>query len=318
MTTDAPAPSPVAVVAMSLPRLAGYFLLLGATGFGGPIALAGRMQHDLVDRRRWFDRRDFLDGLALSQLAPGPLAAQLAMYLGFLQSGALGATVIGFAFVLPSFLMVWALAVAYVRFGGLPWIGAAFYGVGAAVMAVIALAAWKLARTTIGTKPLLWSIWIVVTIVTAVTQREILWLIVLAGIIPAAWSLRGRRLATRAASAPRTPLVVALAATPASSLFLFFLKAGVLVFGSGLAIVPFLYGEVVQRYHWLSDRQFLDAVAVAMIGSSCFSRPGGFGRSRPVPACASLWQASPRRRAARWRGRRSSSAVARSSINGRP
>ncbi|MGZ7080582.1 MAG: chromate efflux transporter, partial [Thermoanaerobaculia bacterium] len=116
----------------------------------------------------------------------------------------------------------------------------------------------------IGRKPLLWSIWIVVTIVTAVTQREIIWLIVLAGVIPATWSMRHRQ-AAQPAERTAAPLVVALAATPASSLFLFFLKAGVLVFGSGLAIVPFLYGEVVQRYHWLNDRQFLDAVAVAMI-----------------------------------------------------
>jgi chromate transporter len=245
-------------------RLAAYFLQLGTTGFGGPIALAGRMERDLVEQRRWFDRREFLDGLALAQLAPGPLAAQLAMYLGFLRSGALGATLIGIAFVLPSFLMVWALAAAYVRFGGLPWIGAAFYGIGAAVIAVIALAAWKLARTTIGRKPLLWSIWIVMTAVTAVTQREIVWLFFLAGAVPALWSVRRPRRAKPAASTG-APLLIALFAAPASSLFLFFLKAGVVVFGSGLAIVPFLYGEVVQRYHWLTDRQFLDAVAVAMI-----------------------------------------------------
>jgi chromate transporter len=248
----------------ALPRLAAYFLQLGTTGFGGPIALAGRMERDLVEQRRWFARRDFLDGLALAQLAPGPLAAQLAMYLGFLQSGAFGATVIGAAFVLPSFLMVWALAAAYVRFGGMAWIGAAFYGVGAAVMAVIVRAAWKLARATLTRDPLLWSIWGVMTAVTAITQREIVWLFLIAGVVPALLSVRRARRATPADPAG-APLIVAIVATPATSLFVFFLKAGVVVFGSGLAIVPFLYGEVVQRYHWLTDRQFLDAVAVAMI-----------------------------------------------------
>jgi len=248
----------------SLPQLTLYFLRLGTTGFGGPIALAGSMERDLVERRQWFERQDFLDGLALAQLAPGPLAAQLAMYLGYLQSGALGATVIGVAFVLPSFLMVWALAAAYVRFGGMSWIGAAFYGVGAAVMAVIVRAAWKLARTTIGRDALLWTIWAVMTAVTAITQREIIWLVAIGGIVPVLASWRRFRAASRPRSAV-PHLVVAIASAPSTSLFFFFLKAGVVVFGSGLAIVPFLYGEVVQQHHWLSDRQFLDAVAVAMI-----------------------------------------------------
>lgn len=243
----------------TLPQLALYFLRLGTTGFGGPIALTGYMERDLVEQRQWFERQEFLDGLALAQLAPGPLAAQLAMYLGYLQSGGVGATAIGFAFVLPSFLMVWALAAAYVRFGGMPWIAAAFYGVGAAVMAVIARAAWKLAKTTLRRDALLWAIWVVMTIVTAVTQREIIWLVFIGGLIPVLRSFAPRR-----AAAPH--LFVAMAvATPSTSLFLFFAKAGVVVFGSGLAIVPFLYGEVVQQHHWLTDRQFLDAVAVAMI-----------------------------------------------------
>jgi chromate transporter len=241
-----------------LPQLALYFLRLGTTGFGGPIALAGYMERDLVERRQWFERQEFLDGLALAQLAPGPLAAQLAMYLGYLQSGASGATVIGLAFVLPSFLMVWALAAAYVRFGGMSWIGAAFYGVGAAVMAVIARAAWKLAKTTLRRDALLWAIWAVMTIVTAVTQREIIWLVAVGGFVPVLRSFTPPQW-----KAPQ--MFVAIVATPSSSLLLFFAKAGVVVFGSGLAIVPFLYGEVVQQHHWLTDRQFLDAVAVAMI-----------------------------------------------------
>jgi len=245
----------------TLAQLTRYFLRLGATGFGGPIALAGRMQRTLVDERRWFSRRDFLDGLALAQLAPGPLAAQLAMYLGAINFGALGATIVGTAFVLPSFAIVWIVAALYVRFGGMTWIGSAFYGVGAAVIAIIARAAWKLAATTLRRDPLLIAIWCAMAIVTAWSSREIVWLFVAAGFAPliAHWLRRPR------ATAFAFALMPALLSSEAARLFLFFAKAGAFVFGSGLAIVPFLYGEVVQRYHWLTDRQFLDAVAVAMI-----------------------------------------------------
>lgn len=232
----------------SLPRLALYFLTLGATGFGGPIALAARMQKTLVDEREWFSRQDFLDGLALAQLSPGPLAAQLAMYLGAINRGVFGATVIGAAFILPSLLMVWAAAFAYVRVGGLPWIGAAFYGVGAAVIAIIVRSAWKLAKTTLTSDVLLWSIAVAMTVVTVITGREIVWIFFAAGLLPLI-----------------RPQMRALLAVPLLEILWFFTKAGAFVFGSGLAIVPFLYGEVVQGRHWLTDRQFLDAVAVAMI-----------------------------------------------------
>src|SRR5205807_4032545 len=106
---------------VSLLRFTSYFLWLGTVGFGGPIALAGHMQQDLVDQRGWISKEDYVDGLALAQLAPGPLAAQLAIYLGYIRAGVLGATAVGVAFVLPSFLMVLALSAAYIRFGGLPW-----------------------------------------------------------------------------------------------------------------------------------------------------------------------------------------------------
>jgi len=119
------------------PRFVGYFLWLGTVGFGGPIALAGHMQQDLVDERGWISKEDYLEGLALAQLAPGPLAAQLAIYLGYIRAGVLGGTAVGVAFVLPSFLMVLALSAAYVRFGGLPWMRGMFYGIGAAVIGII-------------------------------------------------------------------------------------------------------------------------------------------------------------------------------------
>jgi chromate transporter len=246
--------------------LALYFLKLGTVGFGGPIALTGSMQRTLVDERRWITRRDFLDGLALAQLAPGPLAAQLAMYIGYLAGGAFGAFVIAVAFILPSLLIVWALSVAYVAFDGLSWMQALFHGVGAAVIAIIARSAWKLSKMTLGREPLLWLIFAGVGAATAVLEREVVWLFALGGCV---------RLAERTGSPGvfvwmSAPIVLAgpaAAQTSAglSQIFWFFAQAGACVFGSGLAIVPFLYGGVVQQHHWLSDRQFLDAVAVAMI-----------------------------------------------------
>src|SRR5437763_752242 len=149
---------------VSLPRFCAYFLWLGSTGFGGPIALAGYMQRDLVERRRWVTKEDYMEGLALAQLAPGPLAAQLAIYLGYLRAGTLGASLVGLAFIGPSFLMVLAISAAYVRFGGLAWMQPAFYGIGAAVVAIIARSAWKLAKMVLGKDRLKWAIFAVAMI----------------------------------------------------------------------------------------------------------------------------------------------------------
>jgi chromate transporter len=247
--------------------------MLGATGFGGPIALAGFMQRDLVEQRRWISPEDYTDGLALAQLAPGPLAAQLAIYLGYVRAGWVGATVVSVCFILPSFLMVWALSVAYVRFGGLPWMQALFYGIGAAVIGIIARAAHKLTRLTLGSNRLLWVIFAVMAVTTAWTQREIAWMFILAGVLTTAvatWRMRGD--AGPITHAPglgllalATPVAAGAAMPTLSTVFWVFVKAGAFVFGSGLAIVPFLYGEIVQTQGWLNDRQFLDAVAVAMI-----------------------------------------------------
>ena len=261
MSGDAQNPRPTAV---SLAQFMGYFLWLGTVGFGGPIALAGRMQQDLVDSRGWISREDYVEGLALAQLAPGPLAAQLAMYLGYVRAGILGATLVGIAFVLPSFLMVLALSASYMRYGGLNWMQAVFYGIGAAVIAIIARSAHKLTKLTLGKEPLLWGIFLVLAVSTAWTSREIIWLVVAGGVI---------NLAVKAIPARKSalasvvfPLGLALPASgPVLQIFLFFAKAGLFVFGSGLAIVPFLYGGVVEGHHWLNDRQFVDAVAVAMI-----------------------------------------------------
>src|SRR2546430_2699623 len=160
-----------------------YFLRLGTLGFGGPIALAGYMQRDLVEGRRWVSKQDYLEGLAFSQLSPGPLAAQLAMYLGWLRAGTVGATLVGITFILPSFLMALALASLYVHYGSLPWIQGMFYGIGAAVIAIIVRSAIKLVRTTVGRDWLLWTIFAVLAITTAWTKSEIVWLFVLCGFI---------------------------------------------------------------------------------------------------------------------------------------
>ena len=237
------------MTAPPLPALVAYFLRLGTFGFGGPIALAGAMQRDLVEKRGWVTPEEYVHGLALAQLAPGPLAAQLAIYLGWARAGIAGATLVAIAFVLPSLLMVLAISVAYVRFGGLPWMQAAFYGVGAAVIAIVLRSAYKLVRLTLARDALLWLIFIVNAVATAVLETEVISLIIAGGVIALAARFKGR----------------ALLAVASPQLFWFFAKAGAFVFGSGLAIVPFLYGGVVGQHHWLSDQQFLDAVAVAMI-----------------------------------------------------
>jgi chromate transporter len=249
-----------------------YFLRLGTLGFGGPIALAGYMQRDLVERYRWISKQDYVEGLALSQLAPGPLAAQLAIYLGWVRAGVLGATLVSLAFILPSFLMVLLLSALYLKFGGLSWMQGMFYGIGAAVIAIIARSAIKLIKMTMGKDRLLWALFLISAITTAWTESEIVWLFLLCGVI----SLLIKsplKLSSKTAVWMFMPWIDYLMAGlygPASigtvwKIALYFAEAGAFVFGSGLAIVPFLYGGVVEQFHWLNERQFLDAVAVAMI-----------------------------------------------------
>ncbi len=247
------------------PRFVGYFLWLGTVGFGGPIALAGHMQQDLVDERGWISKEDYLEGLALAQLAPGPLAAQLAIYLGYIRAGVLGGTAVGVAFVLPSFLMVLALSAAYVRFGGLPWMRGMFYGIGAAVIGIITRSAFKLTKLTLGRDKLRWGIFTILAVSTAWTSHEIIWLFLLGGVVSVLVKAYPMRMQPRSV----IPLLFTLGTFGVngtlSEIFLYFAKAGMFVFGSGLAVVPFLYGGVVQGHHWLTDHQFVDAVAVAMI-----------------------------------------------------
>ena len=248
---------------VALANFALYFLKLGCFGFGGPIALVGYMQKDLVEERRWISQEDYLNGLAFSQLAPGPLAAQMAMYLGFVRAGFVGATIVGAAFILPSFLMVLAIGKAYVSFGGTRVISALFYGIGAAVVAIIARSAIKLVKTSVKKDKLLWAIFLVLGIATAVTEKEIVWLFLAAGLLVMVARTDFSSLKRQTSTLFFIPPAGILSTT--GPLFIFFLKSSLFVFGSGLAIVPFLHGGVVQEHHWLTETQFLDAVAVAMI-----------------------------------------------------
>ena len=262
----------------SLGALVRYFLYLGTFGFGGPPALIGFMHRDLVERRRWIAEDEYRLGVALAQIMPGPLAAQLAIALGYFQHGVLGATAVGLAFVVPSFVMVLAISMAYVRYGGLWWMQALFYGIGAAVIGIIAIAAYKLARSTNKQDPWLWGVFGVLLIVTAWAQAELAEVFVLAGLV--LLFVRGRPTRRQAVLSALTGgaavggiwllerwmLQLSVGGEHVlAQVLLFFTKAGAFVFGSGLAIVPFLHQGVVQQFGWLNEHQFLDAVAVAMI-----------------------------------------------------
>lgn len=254
-----------------LSQLGNYALKLGTIGFGGPVALVSYMHRDLVESRKWISEAEYKEGLTLAQLMPGPLAAQLAIYLGFVHYGVLGATLVGVAFVLPSFLIVLALGWAYVELGGIGWMQAVFYGVGASVIGIITISASRLTQKTIGTNRLLGAIYLISAATTIVTESESILLFAGAGLT--VWVIRTvpwhkPRLTAASIFLPPLAMVPATNATLGdllTQIAVFFTKAGAFVFGSGLAIVPFLYGGVVKEYGWLNDQEFLDAVAVAMI-----------------------------------------------------
>lgn len=260
----------------SLSDLIRYFLKLGTLGFGGPVALIGYMHRDLVEERKWLHDDQYREGLALAQLTPGPLAAQVAIYLGYVHYGILGATLTGLAFVIPSFIMVVLLGIAYQQYGGLSWMQAIFYGISPAVIGIIALSCFKLTiksiskinPTSIRQNAWLWLFFLLMAVVTAITEREEIWLLLAFGFSymilknPPKW-LRKRPtynvilLTTSFFWQYDTPKLLQIG--------WFFTKAGAFVFGSGLAIVPFLRAGVVDEMGWLNEQQFIDSVAVAMI-----------------------------------------------------
>jgi chromate transporter len=257
----------------TLGGLVSYFLKLGSWGFGGPIALAGYMRRDLVEQRGWYTEEEYQQGLAIAQTMPGPLAAQLAMWLGFLERGALGALAVTIPFVVPPFLIVTAVAIVYVHYQGLSQVGDIFFGVGPVVMAIIAIAAWRLARSTNKYDPVLWAVAAIVCAATVIAGAEIAWLFLAAGLFGALYYGGGPpRLGTRLASVLPLPLLASVggfawtgAGVSLTTMALFFIEAGAFTFGSGLAIVPFLHHGLVDAHHWLTERQFTDAVAMGLI-----------------------------------------------------
>ncbi len=260
----------------SLKQFVFYFIKLGYSGFGGPVALVGYIHRDLVEQRKWVTEEEYKEALAFAQLAPGPLAAQVAIYLGFVHARILGATLAILAFCMPSFFMVLGIAIAYKAYGGLPWMQAVFYGISASVIGIISISAYKLSTRSIGKinwssirqNIFKWVLFLTAGIITVVTHHENVLLFIAAGLIymiikaPPAW--------IKKPGVTNSVFLIGLGLwefewNTLTTIALFFAKAGAFVFGSGLAIVPFLHGGVVIEHEWLTETQFVDAVAVAMI-----------------------------------------------------
>jgi chromate transporter len=248
-------------------ELVRYFLRLGCLGFGGPVALVGQMERELVDGKNWMTKEQMREAIAICQSLPGPLAIQVGIYASYLRAGFWGAWAGGWAFILPNFIIVAALGALYVHLGDLPAITAIFYGVSPAVIALILHSCYRLAR--LGMEDWLqWTIAAVCLGVTVILKAEVAILFIGAGIVGILHygSFRKR---TPAALTVTAPVLAQLAPTASGSvlgkLALFFLKAGSLTFGSGLVIVPFLEQGIVQQFGWLDQRQFLIAVAIGMI-----------------------------------------------------
>jgi chromate transporter len=249
--------------------LVSYYLRLGALGFGGPVALVGQMEKELVQERKWLTKEEMREGIAVCQSMPGPLAIQVGIYISYLRGGFWGAWAGGWAFILPNFIIVASLGALYTYFGGLSPVTAIFYGVAPAVIALILSSCYSLAK--LGMEDWLqWVIAAVCFVVTVAVQAEVALLFIASGIVGIAYYgslFRGK-------AVPSLPLLAAVPLVAATNgaagsilgkLLLFFLKAGSLTFGSGLVIVPFLEKGLVQQTGWLDERQFLIAVAMGMI-----------------------------------------------------
>ena len=246
-----------------------YFLYLGTTCFGGPVALIAAMQKDLIDEKKLFSQEEFKKGLALCQIAPGPLATQLTIYFGWLVWGWVGAAATGFFFILPSFIMVLFLAAFYIRFGSIPLIQDIFHGLSPAVIALVMIGAWKLSKKNLGTNKIAWLIAILNAGITAFSEVENLWIILFSGLIYATYQKFTDRSKMQLLSAWPLFFLSGIQGPTTwqtqKDILFYFSKAGAVVFGSGLAIVPFLHGGAVVEFHWLTEKQFIDAIAIAMI-----------------------------------------------------
>jgi chromate transporter len=262
-------PGPETERRVPIPALVRYFLRLGALGFGGPVALCGQMERELVGEKAWLSKSEMREAIAVSQSLPGPLAIQVGIFASYMRGGFWGAWAGGWAFILPNFLIVAVLGALYVHFGGLPWMTGVFYGVAPVVIALILHSCWRLSK--LGMEHWLqWGIAAFAFTATVILNAEVALVFVGAGIIGVLYYGSVFRRAPAAFSGAVLP-AAAGASAPASSLstigklILFFLKAGSLTFGSGLVIVPFLEKGLVQDHAWLTPRDFLIAVAVGMM-----------------------------------------------------
>jgi chromate transporter len=254
-------------------ELVGYYLRLGLVGFGGPVALVGQMERELVSERKWLTKEEMREGIAVCQSLPGPLAIQVGIWISYIRGGFWGAWAGGWAFILPNFVIVTVLGALYVHWGGLSAVKAIFYGVSPAVIALILHSCYRL--TKLGMKDWLeWALAAAAFVITVAVRAEVALLFIACGVIGVLYYgslFRGRKAAVTTSSLLAAAPVVAAGATPGSlgamlgKLFAFFLKAGSLTFGSGLVIVPFLEKGLVQQTGWLTERDFLVAVAMGMI-----------------------------------------------------
>ena len=251
-----------------LTELLRYFLRLGLLGFGGPVALVGQMEREVVGERGWLTKDQMREAISVCQSMPGPLAIQVGIYIGYLRGGFWGAWIGGWAFILPNFLIVAALGALYVHLGDLKPVTAIFYGVSPAVIALILHSCYRLAKLGMEDK-LQWAIAAVCFIVTVILQAEVAFLFLGAGLVGILYYgkliRRSPSSLSLAVLPAASPLATASSGSALTKLLLFFLKAGSLTFGSGLVIVPFLQQGLVEQYGWLDQRQFLIAVAVGMI-----------------------------------------------------
>jgi chromate transporter len=243
-----------------------YFLRLGLLGFGGPVALVGQMERELVAGRKWLTKEQMREAIAVCQSLPGPLAIQVGIYISYLRAGFWGAWAGGWAFIFPNFVIVAALGALYVHLGDLPAVTAVFYGVSPAVIALILHSCYRLAKLGMEDR-LQWALAVICFFVTVILPAEVALLFIGAGTIGILYyGSLFRRTPPPAMPALAVPVLAPLApASTIGKLLLFFLKAGSLTFGSGLVIVPFLQQGLVREYGWLDERQFLIAVAVGMI-----------------------------------------------------
>ena len=261
----------------SLRELTLYFLRLGLTGFGGPVALANYMRRDLVDRYHWIRPEEYDEGLAIATACPGPLAYQLGVYCGYILHGTIGAFSVAVAFAAAPFTIVASVAALYVRFGATWELKGLFYGIGPVVIALIVRSCWDLGKKTLRHEWLAFAFAAVACAITVVVQQELIAIFLVAGALGIVVFYRPAPVVAAAPVAERPPgakvklLSIAPAAAaayvmvPLPQLFWFFFKTGLLIFGSGLVVVPFLKAYVVDQYHWLSNQAFLDAVAVGIV-----------------------------------------------------